>query len=423
MVFSDRCGPRRRLRAPGRRSIERASHPIRRNVAASRDRIWRRTNRCSASRMSTCSARARTVASTRDGLPARCWRGDVSRVGAERVARIGDRRVERLGRRARTRSRPRPTDRASGKATVAGGDAGRRLQVPHRRRATAADDGQGRPVRLLRRSAAARPPRAPGRSTTRGATPSGCARARAHNALDAPMSIYEVHLGSWRRDDPTIGCRPTATSRGRSPTTSAITGFTHVELMPITEHPFYGSWGYQTTGYFAPTARYGDAAGLHVPRRRAAPARHRRDPRLGAVAFPDRRARPRVLRRHAPVRARRPAPGLSPRVEQLDLQLRSPRGARVPAVERAVLARQVPRRRAARRRGRVDALPRLRAQGGRVDPQRARRPREPRRDPVPAPAERGGLPRSSRRAGDRRGIDGVADGVAAVSIWAASASA
>ena len=76
------------------------------------------------------------------------------------------------------------------------------------------------------------------------------------------------------------------------------------------------------------------AAGLHVPRRHAAPARHRRHPRLGAVALPDRRARPRVLRRHAPVRARRPAPGLPPRLGQLHLQLRAERGAELPALGR-----------------------------------------------------------------------------------------
>src|SRR6266481_4763258 len=59
------------------------------------------------------------------------------------------------------------------------------------------------------------------------------------------------------------------------------------------------------------------AAGLHVLRRAPAPARHWRDPRLGAVALPERRTRPRALRRHAPVRTRRPAPGISSGVEEL----------------------------------------------------------------------------------------------------------
>jgi 1,4-alpha-glucan branching enzyme len=79
---------------------------------------------------------------------------------------------------------------------------------------------------------------------------------RARNALDAPVSIYEVHLGSWRRGDD--GSLPTY--RGIAQPLAEYArdqGFTHVELMPVTEHPFYGSWGYQTTGYFAPTARYG----------------------------------------------------------------------------------------------------------------------------------------------------------------------
>ena len=81
---------------------------------------------------------------------------------------------------------------------------------------------------------------------------------RERNALDAPISIYEVHLGSWRRDpsDPTrlFGYREIAPLLAEH---VVANGFTHVELMPVTEHPFYGSWGYQTTGYFAPTARYG----------------------------------------------------------------------------------------------------------------------------------------------------------------------
>jgi 1,4-alpha-glucan branching enzyme len=78
----------------------------------------------------------------------------------------------------------------------------------------------------------------------------------ARNALDAPMSIYELHFGSWRRDDPTR----LPTYRGMAqPLADYVRaqGFTHVELLPVMEHPFYGSWGYQTTGYFAPTARYG----------------------------------------------------------------------------------------------------------------------------------------------------------------------
>ncbi len=78
------------------------------------------------------------------------------------------------------------------------------------------------------------------------------------NALDAPMSIYEVHLGSWRRV-PEEGNRSMTYRELAQPLAEYLLqmGFTHVEFLPITEHPFYGSWGYQTTGYFAPTARYG----------------------------------------------------------------------------------------------------------------------------------------------------------------------
>ncbi|HEX3126508.1 MAG TPA: 1,4-alpha-glucan branching protein GlgB, partial [Thermoanaerobaculia bacterium] len=77
-------------------------------------------------------------------------------------------------------------------------------------------------------------------------------------ALAAPVSIYEVHLGSWRRvpeeADRSLSYRETA-----EPLAEHVKklGFTHVELMPVTEHPYYPSWGYQTTGYFAPTSRYG----------------------------------------------------------------------------------------------------------------------------------------------------------------------
>jgi 1,4-alpha-glucan branching enzyme len=78
------------------------------------------------------------------------------------------------------------------------------------------------------------------------------------NALSSPLSIYEVHLGSWRRNH---------AEANRSLTYRELAydlaehvrrmGFTHVEFLPVMEHPFYGSWGYQTSGYFAPTSRYG----------------------------------------------------------------------------------------------------------------------------------------------------------------------
>jgi 1,4-alpha-glucan branching enzyme len=78
------------------------------------------------------------------------------------------------------------------------------------------------------------------------------------NALDAPMSIYEVHIGSWRRV-PEESNR-SLTYRELAPQLAAYAremGYTHVEFLPVMEHPFYGSWGYQTTGYFAPSSRYG----------------------------------------------------------------------------------------------------------------------------------------------------------------------
>jgi 1,4-alpha-glucan branching enzyme len=77
-------------------------------------------------------------------------------------------------------------------------------------------------------------------------------------SLAAPMSIYEVHLGSWRRV-PEEGNR-SLTYREIAPLLAEHVkkhNFTHVELLPVMEHPFYGSWGYQSTGYFAPSSRFG----------------------------------------------------------------------------------------------------------------------------------------------------------------------
>jgi len=79
---------------------------------------------------------------------------------------------------------------------------------------------------------------------------------RERNALDRPVSIYEVHLGSWRRGEGnrSLSYRELA---GCLADYVREMGFTHVEFLPVMEHPFYGSWGYQTVGYFAPTSRYG----------------------------------------------------------------------------------------------------------------------------------------------------------------------
>jgi 1,4-alpha-glucan branching enzyme len=83
-------------------------------------------------------------------------------------------------------------------------------------------------------------------------------RRAAVNALGSPWSIYELHLGSWRRvaeeHNRFLSYRELAHAIADYVTDL---GFTHVELLPVMEHPFYGSWGYQVTGYFAPTARYG----------------------------------------------------------------------------------------------------------------------------------------------------------------------
>ncbi|MBI5440430.1 MAG: 1,4-alpha-glucan branching protein GlgB [Deltaproteobacteria bacterium] len=83
-------------------------------------------------------------------------------------------------------------------------------------------------------------------------------RRHERNGLESPISIYEVHLGSWRRvpgeESRFLTYRELAQ---QLPAYVREMGFSHVELMPVMEHPFYGSWGYQITGFYAPTSRYG----------------------------------------------------------------------------------------------------------------------------------------------------------------------
>ena len=80
-----------------------------------------------------------------------------------------------------------------------------------------------------------------------------------HNALDAPLSVYEVHLASWKRPDRNDEDSYLSYSQIAEALADYVkeTGFTHVELMPVMEFPFDGSWGYQGTGYYAPTSRFG----------------------------------------------------------------------------------------------------------------------------------------------------------------------
>ena len=79
-----------------------------------------------------------------------------------------------------------------------------------------------------------------------------------HNRLDAPISIYEVHLGSWMRV-PEEGHRSLTYREAAERLVNHVqqVGFTHVEFLPLMDHPFFGSWGYQTTGYFAPSGCFG----------------------------------------------------------------------------------------------------------------------------------------------------------------------
>lgn len=85
-----------------------------------------------------------------------------------------------------------------------------------------------------------------------------------NNALDAPWSVYEVHLASWMRPDPYNEEAYNTYQFFAERLVSYVKemGFTHVELMPVMEHPFDGSWGYQLTGYFAATSRFGPPEGL-----------------------------------------------------------------------------------------------------------------------------------------------------------------
>jgi len=84
-------------------------------------------------------------------------------------------------------------------------------------------------------------------------------RRQKNNSTKSAISVYEVHLGSWKREGKGGGARhQTYREMAETMVDYALElGFTHIEFMPVMEHPFYGSWGYQALGFFAPTSRYG----------------------------------------------------------------------------------------------------------------------------------------------------------------------
>ncbi len=141
------------------------------------------------------------------------------------------------------------------------------------------------------------------------------------------------------------------------------------------------------------------------PGRPAARRRDRRAGRLGAGALPEGRVGAGPVRRHAAVRAPGSAPRRAARLGHAGLRLRPAGGPQLPGGQRAVLAGGVPRRRPARGRGRLDALPGLLAQRGRVGAEHPRRPGEPGRGGLPPGTQRHRLQATPRHRDDRRGVD------------------
>ena len=276
---------------------------------------------------------------------------------------------------------------------------------------------------------ATRPRRAPppssGTSTTPGATRTGWRAGRAPTRSTPRCSIYEVHLGSWRRV-PEEGDR-FLTYRELAP---ALADYVERDgLHPRRVHAGHGApllrlLGLPDHRLLRPHQPLRHAPGPHVPRRHPAPARHRRHPGLGALALPaDEHGLAYFDGTHLYEHAD-PPPGLPPRLGQLHLQLRPQRGPQLPAVERDVLARRTTTPTACG----WTRWPRCctwttRARQGEWIPNALRRPREPRGHRFPAPAQRGRLPAAPRRADRWPRSRPPGRWSRARPTWAASASA
>ena len=340
---------RRLVRRPHARphgAVPLSAAPRGRRRHASRSTIPTASRRCSASSTSICSPRAAT---------SRLY----EKLGAHPIDDRGrrGRRASRSGRRTRSGSAWSATSTAGTAGAIRCASASSAASGSCSSRASAAasvykyeiigPDGepaaaQGRPARLRRRASARAPPRSShglGEPRLARCAP-GWPRARARQRARRADLDLRGHLGSWLRV-PEQGNRYLSYDELADRLMPYVDemGFTHVELLPVTEHPFDGSWGYQPIGLFAPTSRFGTPDGFR-PLRRPLPSRPASACMLDWVPahFPtDAHGLGRfdgtALYEHADPRA-----GLPPRLEHADLQFRPARGRELPARQRAVLA-------------------------------------------------------------------------------------
>ena len=209
------------------------------------------------------------------------------------------------------------------------------------------------------------------------------------------------------------------TRRATSAPTSSDLGFTHVEFLPVTEHPFDGSWGYQPTGLFAPTSRFGTPADFcalvdacHAP---ASPCMldwvpgHFPDDPHGLARFDGT-----ALYEHA-----NPQQGRHLDWDTLIYNFGRTEVANFLLASGLFWLGPLRHRRAARRCGRLHALSRLQPPRRRLDSEQVRRPREPRSDRIPAPLQHRAVRALSRGHDGGRGVHRMADGVTAGRMWRA----